>query len=271
MGKLSAILVSCILLFACDNHKDVKKQKGASDSMYFKNIKYDKLNEFVGYHIFKEGTKYNDSGIIYTLKPVGYYYNYNKTYAAVKHSKTFSLSVMEIKSILLTDTLLHRVGFDGMFKVNSKIAFIYKPYILKRFTVQSKKKDRKDLNVLALKLKSKEFVRSVSIDSLKSSFVDTMINHGKRSVVIYVYVKPAYWKFDRLDSLCNEVNKWPEVEQAVDVRMFNGKFENETFYNVKSRIGNIVAYRKKEKDSLMNLTGLQKLVRKLKKDNRESE
>ena len=113
MPRLLVLMFLVVLLSACRNHKEIKKKIGDRDSIYFRNLKFSKLNEFVTYHINKLGEIHNDTGIIYRFKPLGTYYYLNNVYERFKRPKVICLSAKEVTSLLLTDTFSHQAGFDG--------------------------------------------------------------------------------------------------------------------------------------------------------------
>jgi hypothetical protein len=225
----------CFLLFGFSNFFQVKPL--VNDTSSLKKIKYKKLDEFVSYHIISEGKNTGDRNLTYTFKPIAVFYYFNHSYVVPKDNKEVNGGSYDMAKLIQSNKFSGRAGFQGIFKINSKIVFKVRPDILKKMSVVPKQQDIKNIYRLMNKLKKEEFVSSLALDSMQPFTIKSQREKVKKSIYIKMRLNPKYCNIKSLAVISGQLKKWPEIEDAVYVQLFTGSNETDNFFEVTSKIG----------------------------------
>jgi hypothetical protein len=232
--RITSVVVFLFFLFGICNSYAVQTKP---DSLFYKNTKYQKLNRFVSYHVITEGKHTGSPRLMYTLKMIAIYNYGNHRYEVIKKDKEVDGKLSDIRQFILSNKFGNREGFEGLFKINSEILYVLKPYMLKRITVFPKNNEVNVSGVLIKKLKKESFINRMSLDSFKLNAFDTLNHNKKRRVFIKLEVKSKYWHIDSLKAMSSRLKKWPDISDAVYVDLFTGINKTDNFWEIKSKIG----------------------------------
>lgn len=223
-----------IFLFSIIDGFGQKRTPDITDTSFLKNTTYKKLNKYISYHIIKEGTYSTNPKLTYAFKIFDIYSYLDHRYKTFKDSKEEYGRANSVADILKSNRFANREGFEGIFKINSKMAFVWKPSILRNINIFPKKVDEGSIHLLMKKLNKVFFVSGITLDSMKLDLLDLMDHRKKRTVFIKVKVKSKYRNIDSLSALSRRLKKWPGVEDVVYVQLFTGIYEQENFFEIRS-------------------------------------
>jgi len=228
-----AFLIIAVLLCGGNSSASAFQTDGAiTDTTYFKTLKYVKLNSLVGYHVLKNGKPTNRQSLEYLVKPIATYYYYNHSYVIDKKDTSLRAKPADVTKLLMSNKFSNKTGFDGLFKVNSKIIFLIKPGILKKITVIPKVKNDGQLRTLVGKLRKEKFVSQLELDTAKT----TILVSGNRDTYITILLKADYQGIKNTRDIEIELKKWPEIKDVISsVRFFTGRSEYETIFRITSQ------------------------------------
>ncbi len=187
MGRIGCLFVFIIFLFKITDTFGQKRTPDVTDTAFLKNTSYQKLNKYISYHVINEGKYSASAKLTYGVKILGSYYYLNHRYKIFRDDKEEYVNAAGVADLIKSNKFSNREGFVGIFKINSKMEFIWKPVMLRRISVMPKKSDVKSVNSLMKKLRKERFVSDLSLDTLKNDLLTKLTAHSGKS--IYVKIK----------------------------------------------------------------------------------
>jgi hypothetical protein len=237
VSGISLLLSKSYSIAQTSSVKDIRESRELSrlsDSTYLKKIKYEKLDSLISYHVISSGKFLRDENLRYIFTPLGEYNFLNHSFELFADSKGIQLKSDSIQVLLFSSKFSNLSGFKAIFKINTEIAYKWRPNILMKISVFPKKADPENIRLLTDKLEKEGFGISLSLDTMKLSAFDSLENKTIGRIYIKVNVKPSYWNIKRLGLLAKELKIWPEIEDAVYVELFTGYSKGDTFYYLSS-------------------------------------
>ena len=231
------LVVLIIFLFKISDSFGQKRGSDITDTAFLKKTSYQKLNKYISYHVISEGKYSANSKLTYGVKILGSYYYLNHRYKKVKDDKEEYITATVVADLIKSSKFANREGFVGVFKINSKMEFIWKPDLLKKMVVTPVKDDARSLNLLKRRLTQQPFVNSLSLDTARNNPLSKLMGDNKPSVYFKLKLKPKYWNIDSLKVISKELNTWKElVNTGYTFEWFIGKNEQEDFFEIWSGI-----------------------------------
>ena len=232
MRIINIIFIAIIFEFGFYTVANSQVTANTNDTSFLKSLKYDKLNNLVGYHIINDGKPVGKSNQAYTIKSIAAYYFYNHSYGKEKTDTLIFGKSGDVTKLILSNKFSNRLGFDGIFRVDSKAMLVYKPWILKKMTVTPKSSDANSLHTLISKLKEQTFISEASLTIRNFQWIGGV----RKSVYVMILLKPAYRNIKSENKIKMQLKKWPDisdVSSAVD--LFTGNSEYETIFRITSK------------------------------------
>lgn len=237
MRLLTGVFLVIFFHFGINANKHNQLKTRYSDTAFFKKVNYLKLNKLVSYHIIKNGKIVSKLDLLYTIQPIAVYNYYYHRYDVAKNEKPIHAKPKDMERFILSNRFSNREGFNGLFKINSKIEVIYKPFLLKKLTVFPISNDAKNINLLINKLKRESFVNNLVLDTLKPTSIDTLFHSLKKNIVIRIKLKPEYWSIEKIRGITEQLNKWPDIDKKMSmsvVDLFTGYSEQDMIFRITS-------------------------------------
>jgi hypothetical protein len=235
--RITTVVIFLFFLFLINESYAVQVTPNINDTLFLKNAKYKKLNKFIGFHINKEGKYTTDPKLVYALKLVAIYHYGRHNYESVKKDKEITFKSRDINKFVRSDEFANRVGFDGIFKINSQMEFVLKPDLLRKMVVIPVKDDAGSLSLLRNKLKQQPFVNSLSLDTERNNPLARLMRNTKPSLYFKLKLKPKYWNIDSLKVISKQLNKWKELDKMeYTFEFFVGQNEQDNFFEINSKI-----------------------------------
>ena len=172
---------------------------------------------------------------------IAVYHYYNHSYESVEDDHAVKGKSVEIRKLILSDQLDNKKDLDVIFKINSKIAFVEKPNLLRMIDVFPKENNVKSVGLLVSELNREDFVSSLSLDTIKDNPFDKLMPTRKKDVCIKIRLKAKYWNLESLDVLSKKLKKWPDVSNAEYVQLFTGISESDDFFEITSTTQSVSA------------------------------
>jgi len=233
---LGTILISTLMLSSCSN-SDSKKTitpttTNINDTTFLQTIKWDSLNTYVDYHILQNGSKTTDTNLYFTIKPIAIYQHMQGKFQLRKDSTTINCKANDLKDFLLSDSFSDRTNFECLLRINSQIGFRWSPDVLQ--TVFVKAKDMSDDNIkwLMTDLRKENFTQDIKLKVAKPTALDTLMRWTTKTVFINIKLKPKYWDLKKINDVCNQLIKRPDVDTAFFGDFFTGLNESEMIYHL---------------------------------------
>jgi len=241
-------------------------QYNIEDTTSLKTVKWRRLNEFVSYHIIKEGTTVNDTGLRFTLRLLAFRYVINGVFdvsskedtpkntagtsnellkkimkqneaASPKKNKASVFNPDLLSTFILSNKFSDRKAFDCLLKINSKINYKLEPWILKTITVIPKSENVDSIKLLVSKLNKENFSESVKAMKRPKSEMDglmKLLNTHRNPFVVKIILNPAYRNLSDLPKICGQLKLWTDVKDAIYVSMFNDPSNYDSFFRLTS-------------------------------------
>ena len=239
--RTSRFILFLLFMFTICNSYGYQIKDNFSDTSFYKNVRYKKLNKFVAYHVIKEGKYSNSPRLVYTFQMIAVYHYYNHSYESVEDDHAVKGKSVEIRKLILSDQFDNKKDLDVIFKINSKIAFVEKPNLLRMIDVFPKENNVKSVGLLVSELNREDFVSSLSLDTIKDNPFDKLMPTRKKDVCIKIRLKAKYWNLESLDVLSKKLKKWPDVSNAEYVQFFTGISESDDFFEITSTTQSVSA------------------------------
>jgi len=226
-----------IFFFCCAVEAGAQpKLPDVTDTVFLKKIKYEKLNKYISYYVVNKGKYSANPKLAYRVKMFAIYYYQSHKYKTFNDSKEGYMKGNVVAGIIKSGQFADRDGFVGIFRINSKMEFIWRPVMLKRISVIPKKSDLKSVNGLMVKLRKERFVSSLSLDTLKNDLLVKLMSEVSKRVYVKIKLKDKYCSLDNLEKIGAQLERWPEVSSAAYGQLFTGANEQENFFEIKSGI-----------------------------------
>jgi hypothetical protein len=262
------LFVGFLTICACrEPEKPVKKSVrlyNIEDTTSLKIIKWTPLNEFVSYHIVKEGTVVKDTGLKFSMLLLAHRYTINghfdiEAQEATKNDTTDNSKLLKqidrngseyskankpllcapsfLRQFILSDKFSDRSAFKCLLKINSKIYYKLDPDLLKRITVRPKAENIDSVKLLVSKLRKQKFVENVKERVRQKSILDTLdrwANTRTKPFLITITIKPAYRNLKDLPKICEQLKRWTNIDEAIYVSMFTGLSNDDSYFRLTS-------------------------------------
>ncbi len=211
---ISFICTITVFLFG-GNHKPntFQAKPNVNDTSYLKTLKYEKLNSLVSYHIIQNGKSVSKFNLVFTIKPIATYYYYHHRYEKQKKDTQQYGKAGDLTKLILSNKFSNKKDFDGLFRINAKSMFVYKPWILNKITVTPKTNDDKELHVLMSKLEKEKFVSHISLSTTDSKSLG--FKHGFKNSYIAVLLKPTYRNIKETNDIQKTLMKWADIKDVL--------------------------------------------------------
>jgi len=231
------IIISFLLLYF--NSGRAQEKLSITDTSSLKKLVYDEVNDVVSYHIINQGHYSDAPNLIYIVKPIAVYRDGSHSFEKLEDNKEFYLKKGELKKYILTDRFSERLNFHGIFKLNSKVLYIWRPGILEKISVLPKLRDIEHARLLMKKLRAQNYVRGTSLDSMESFSIrfssNSKLNHHKKDLIyVRIKLKSKYANIDSLKEISNKLKKLPEVANAIYVESPTGITQSDTYVDITS-------------------------------------
>lgn len=204
------------------------------DTTFLKSIEWDSLNKFVSFHILQNGNKTSDTNFRFTANAIAVCHYFNKQFELINDSTELSFKPGELKEFILSDSFSDRINFDCLLRINSQIGFHYRPDLLQTVMVRAKDMTDKNIKRIMTELKRENFTQNVKSEVVKLSILDTLLHDATKTVFIKIKLKPGFRGLKKINEVCIQLKKRPDVDQAFFADFFTGLNEGEIIYHLKT-------------------------------------
>ncbi|MBK6338988.1 MAG: hypothetical protein IPF63_05170 [Bacteroidetes bacterium] len=232
ISTLTYMLVSCCNSYGNKTNATTRTTIDFNDTAFIKSIKWDSLNTFVDFHILENGNKTTDTNFHFTVKPIAVYHYINNQFEVISESMKLKFKPSELKEFILSDSFSDRKNFDCLLRINSQIGFQYRPDILRTVIVKVNDMSDKKIQWLITEFKKEPFAESVTSKIQK----DTFFNNSTETVFINIKLKPDFWDLKKINEVCYQLNKRPDVDEAFFTDFFTGPNEGESIYHMTTEV-----------------------------------
>lgn len=224
------------MLTSCSNSDNksitTTRPTNIKDTTFLKSIKWDSLNTFVDFHILRNGNKTTDTNFHFTAKAIAVYHYFNKQFELINDSTKLNFKPGELKVFILSDSFSDRANFDCLLRINSQIGFRYRPDLLQTVMVRAKDMTDKNIKRLMTELKRESFTQDIKSEVAKPSTLDILSHDTTKTVFIKIKLKPGFWDLKKINEVCSQLKKRPDVDQAFFTDFFTGLNEGEIIYHL---------------------------------------
>ena len=238
--KTGYLLLFVLFIYSCNYSahkakppvKPVPTLPKTIDTSYLKTVKWNTLNHFVKYYFATNNpTISSDTALTYSIKAIAYVNTATHVFKYAAGDSTI-IKAGQIKNVILDDTFNNCANMDGLFKINSEVAYRTNPAILGTVYARLTASTKKTAAPIIARLKKENFVSGITVAAAKDTTIDSLTHSPKKGVLLKIHLKPTYRDLQNVRTVCTQLKEQHGVANVFFVDSYTGANERETYYRV---------------------------------------